>query len=194
VAATTRALWFLVAALTLVAAVALPWFIVVRVWERGEEPYWERPVTEPRVDDVVDAERAPLPTASLAPNSAVPPAPPSGSATGIASPRGNLALGATTVSGGAIADVGATVAAMAAGFRRCYQRGLERDPEMSGTLRLSVEVGANGEVVATTPAGGEGLSPTVIACTGGVVASRVFAKPKGGPATLVIPLSFFVAK
>lgn len=79
---------------------------------------------------------------------------------------------------------------MAAGFRRCYQKGLQEDPKMKGTVRITAKVGPNGEVQSATPSGGKGLSGTVVSCVAGRVSAAQFDKPSSGGATVIIPVSF----
>lgn len=114
-----------------------------------------------------------------------------GTAKKVEGPKGNAAIGGASVSGGTVGNAGAVVAGMAAGFRRCYQRGLAEDPGMKGSIRITAKIGPNGEVLSASPGGGGGLSGTVTSCVAGVVSSRTFAKPDGGGATIVIPVSFF---
>lgn len=105
-------------------------------------------------------------------------------------PKGQASVGGAAVSGGNVSNAGAVVAGMAAGFRRCYNRGLQEDPKMKGTVRVTAKIGPNGEVLSASPSGGGGLTGTVTSCIAGVVSSRQFAAPEGGSATIVIPVSF----
>jgi hypothetical protein len=61
---------------------------------------------------------------------------------------------------------------------------------MKGSVRISVKIGPNGEVLSATPSGGGGLSGTVISCVAARVASAQFAPPDSGGASMVIPVSF----
>jgi hypothetical protein len=114
-----------------------------------------------------------------------------GSAKAVKGPVGNASVGGAAVSGGSVANASAVVAGMAAGFRRCYNRGLAEDPTMKGSIRITAKIGPNGEVLSASPSGGGGLSGTVISCVAARVASSQFAPPEGGGATIVIPVSFF---
>lgn len=114
-----------------------------------------------------------------------------GTAKKIEGPKGNVGVGGAAVSGGSVSNAGAVVASMAAGFRRCYQKGLAEDPNMKGQVRITAKIGPNGEVLGASAGGGGGLSGTVTGCVAGVVSSRTFAPPDGGGATIVIPVSFF---
>lgn len=114
-----------------------------------------------------------------------------GTAKKVEGPKGNASIGGASVSGGTVGNASSVVAGMAAGFRRCYQKGLQEDPNMKGSVRVTARIGPNGEVQSASPAGGGGLSGTVTSCVAGVVSSRTFDKPEGGGATIVIPVSFF---
>ncbi|MFO0547446.1 MAG: AgmX/PglI C-terminal domain-containing protein [Polyangiaceae bacterium] len=104
---------------------------------------------------------------------------------------GNAAITGANVAGGSIANASAVVAAMAPGFRRCYNKGLAEDPNMKGSLRVTAKIGPKGDVVSATPGGGVGLSKTVTDCVVARVSSAQFAEPEGGGATIVIPVSFY---
>ncbi len=114
-----------------------------------------------------------------------------GSAKAVKGPVGNASVGGAAVSGGSVANASAVVAGMAAGFRRCYNKGLAEDPTMKGSIRITAKIGPNGEVLSASPSGGGGLSGTVVSCVAARVASAQFAPPEGGGATVVIPVSFF---
>jgi hypothetical protein len=114
-----------------------------------------------------------------------------GSAKKVEGPKGNAAIGGASVSGGSVGNAGAVVAGMAAGFRRCYNRGLQEDPNMKGSVKITAKIGPNGEVLGASPSGGGGLSGTVTSCVAARVSSAQFDKPEGGGATIVIPVSFF---
>lgn len=113
-----------------------------------------------------------------------------GSASQVKRPVGNASIGGAAVSGGNVANASSVVAGMAAGFRRCYSKGLQENPEMKGSVRITARIGPNGEVLSASPSGGGGLSGTVISCVAARVASAQFAPPEGGGATVVIPVSF----
>ncbi len=113
-----------------------------------------------------------------------------GQAQKVKGPVGSVGVGGAAVSGGTVANASAVVAGMAAGFRRCYNRGLQENPDMKGTVRITAKIGPNGEVLGASPSGGGNLSGTVIGCVAGVVSSRSFSPPDGGGATIVIPVSF----
>ena len=113
-----------------------------------------------------------------------------GSAAKVKGPVGNAQVGGAAVSGGNVANASSVVAGMAAGFRRCYNKGLAEDPNMKGSVRITAKIGPNGEVLGASPSGGGGLSGTVISCVTARVSSAQFAPPEGGGATVVIPVTF----
>lgn len=121
-------------------------------------------------------------TAAAAPTSA-------GTAQKVKGPTGSAQIGGANVVGGSVANASAVVAGMAAGFRRCYNQGLNEDPNMKGSVRITAKIGPNGEVLSASPSG-SGLSPSVIACVVRRVQSATFAPPEGGGATIVIPVTF----
>ena len=90
----------------------------------------------------------------------------------------------------AVANASAVVGGMHAGFRRCYVRGLDGEPTMAGTVRITAKIGPNGEVTSAVASGGQGLSAAVIGCVRDRVASAQFSPPPCGAATLLIPVTF----
>src|SRR5438094_4332127 len=73
------------------------------------------------------------------------------------------------VRAGGVPDANAQVAKMKSRFRACYERGLERDPDLSGSVRLDAKIGAEGDVV-EVGAGNGGLAP-IVPCLKSVVSS-----------------------
>jgi hypothetical protein len=91
--------------------------------------------------------------------------------------------------GGSVSNAQAVVAGMAAAFRRCYNLGLQEDPEMKGSVRVTAKIAADGSVSSATPAAFT-LSDKIVACVVARVASAQFNPPEGGGATVVIPVTF----
>lgn len=112
-----------------------------------------------------------------------------GAAKTVKGPTGSAQVGGAAVTG-SVANAQSVVAGMGAGFRRCYNRGLQTDPTMKGSVRITARIGPNGEVLSASPSGGGGLSGDVIGCVVARVQSAQFAPPDGGGATVVIPVSF----
>lgn len=115
--------------------------------------------------------------------------PAGGSGGKVKGPIGKAAIGSAQVKG-TIANAPAVIAGMAAGFRRCFSKGLMDDPSMKGSVTITASIGPQGEVVSASPSGGNGLSSNVIACVTARVSSAQFAPPDGGAATVSIPVTF----
>lgn len=114
------------------------------------------------------------------------------SATGSATSTGQAAATneGSVVVGGDVSNAQSVLATMRPAFRSCYNRGLQTNPNMKGSLRITARIGPNGEVVVANPAGGNGLSKEVIDCVVTRVKSARFSPPVGGGATIVLPVSF----
>jgi len=108
----------------------------------------------------------------------------------LAGPKGNASVGGAAVSGGTVSNAARVVAGMRAGFRACYQRGLNENPDAQGNIRLTIRVGAGGEVtnVTATPSGN--LPPSVVACVQSRAKAAQFDAPEGGSAAIVVPVTF----
>lgn len=104
-------------------------------------------------------------------------------------PKGSAIVGGAGVSGGAVANASSVVARMRGRFRRCYQQGLNSNPEMQGSVTLTAKVGPNGEVLGVGGGGGGSLG-AIVGCLKAVVAGAQFAPPDGGGAIITIPISF----
>ena len=111
-----------------------------------------------------------------------------GSARAVDGPTGEAAISATGQTGGVIPNAAGVVARMRGPFRACYQRGLDGNPEMQGSVNLMAKVGANGEVLSVSGTGG-GLGP-IMGCLKGVVQSAAFAPPEGGMGFVSISVHF----
>ncbi len=104
-------------------------------------------------------------------------------------PAGAVGVGGASVSGGTVSNAAAVVASMAAGFRRCFNRGLQDDPNMKGTVRVTAKIDKNGDVLGATPSASGTLSENVVNCVVARVSSAKFSPPEGGAAVIVIPVS-----
>lgn len=73
-------------------------------------------------------------------------------------------------------------------FRACYEKGLEKDPKLEGTVSVKVTIEQTGGVVEATS---QGLPP-IDACIAGVARTLKFPPmPKGkGPILVSYPLAF----
>jgi hypothetical protein len=112
-----------------------------------------------------------------------------GKESAVAGPTGKVDVGATTATV-AVANAGAVVARLRAGFRSCYNAGLNVDPTMSGRVMLSVKIAPNGEVASTSPSGNTGLSDSVVQCLMRRVRNAQFDAPGPTGSTLQIPITF----
>ena len=145
------------------------------------------------------APASPMQTAPSPPSTASHPAPPSDPAL-YAGDRGfspwPSANGATvggasaSSSGNAVSNAQDVVRGMHSGFRHCYNRALQVDPTIRGTIRLAGRIGLHGQVVSVTPTSVVGLPATMIACLVEVVQRAQFVPPDGGGASIDIPVSF----
>ena len=112
-------------------------------------------------------------------SAAAPPAPPK--------PRAEVAPPTLT---GTVPGAEGVIARHRGGLLACYRRGLEESPRMRGTVRVTLRIGPNGEVLSATPSAGGGLSPNVVGCVVGKLGAAQFAQPVGGGAVLVVPITF----
>ncbi|MFO0616955.1 MAG: AgmX/PglI C-terminal domain-containing protein [Polyangiaceae bacterium] len=114
---------------------------------------------------------------------------------GVADPRSTVmgserALTETGDTNLSAADVRAAAAALAPSFRACYTRALVSDADARGRVRVTLKIGANGEVGSASLSGGEGLPPVALSCIQSVATSARFDPPGGAGCTVVIPLTF----
>ncbi len=112
-----------------------------------------------------------------------------GTETKVAGPTGKVDVGATTATV-AVANAGAVVAGLRAGFRSCYNQGLNVDPTMSGRVMMAVKISPNGEVSGVDPSGNTGLSEGVVACLVRKIKTANFDSPGPSGSTLQIPITF----
>jgi hypothetical protein len=106
-------------------------------------------------------------------------------------PVSKVTVGTATVTG-SVANVQAVVTGMAAGFRRCFNKGLVENPSMRGSVTITATLGPKGEVIAASPTKGSGLSGSVFSCVTARVATAQFDPPAGGSATVTIPVKLEV--
>lgn len=87
-------------------------------------------------------------------------------------------------------NVANTVASMQRDFQTCFERQLDRDPTLKGTVLVEATIGSSGEVKAikSTP---KGLNGAIVTCVEARIRAAQFAPPDGGPeATIRLPLTF----
>ena len=73
----------------------------------------------------------------------------------------------------------AVVAGMAAGFRRCYNQGLARNPNMKGSVRITAKIGPNGEVLPPTRRAAALSGDRSFSCVVARVRARSSLLPRG---------------
>lgn len=81
------------------------------------------------------------------------------------------------------------LAGMSGAFRECYQAALQRDRDLRGHVKLTIRVGASGEVERTR-ALSVGLPVDTVDCVLDAAAARRFDPPDGGSATINVPVTF----
>jgi hypothetical protein len=113
-----------------------------------------------------------------------------GEAQKVRGPTGSASVGGPSTSGGTVSNAARVVAGMRAGFRACYNRGLQENPDAQGSIRLTIRVGPGGEVqgVGASPSGN--LPASVVACVQSRASAAQFAPPEGGSAVVVVPVTF----
>jgi hypothetical protein len=115
-----------------------------------------------------------------------------GSGTGakVEGPKGNASVGGAAVSGGNVSNAARVVAGMRAGFRNCYQRGLAENPDSAGSIRLTIRVGAGGEVAGVSAVPSGSLPASVVSCVQARAQAAQFDPPEGGAAAIQVPVTF----
>jgi hypothetical protein len=113
-----------------------------------------------------------------------------GKAVAVKGPSGDAAVGSTAVSGGQVSNASRVVAAMRAGFRRCYTRALSTNPDVQGRISLNIKVGPGGEVAGVTASASGNLPAEVIACVQARAKASRFDPPQGGMAVIQVPVTF----
>jgi hypothetical protein len=113
-----------------------------------------------------------------------------GAAQKVKGPKGSAAVGGTDVQGGTVTNASRVIAGMRAGFRACYQRGLDQNPDAEGSIRLTIRVGPGGEVQGVNAVPTGNLPASVVACVKGRASLGVFDPPEGGSAAVIVPVTF----
>jgi hypothetical protein len=113
-----------------------------------------------------------------------------GTAQKVAGPRGNANASVESVRGGKVANASSVISRMRASFRACYQKGLNENPDMQGSIRLTIQIGPGGEVVNVTASPSGTLSPAVVACVQARARNGQFEPPEGGSSAIQVPVTF----
>lgn len=104
-------------------------------------------------------------------------------------PKGSASV-SSSVAAGSVSGASSVVARMSAGFRRCYQRGLEQNPDISGSIRLTIQVGPGGGVSSVSGGATGNIPASVVACVKARASAAQFSPPDGGSAVINVPISF----
>jgi hypothetical protein len=112
-----------------------------------------------------------------------------GTAKKVEGPKGSAMVGGAGVAGGQVANASSVVGRMRGRFKRCYEQGLNSNPEMQGSVTLTAKIGPNGEVLSVGGGGGGSLG-SIVPCLKAVVSSGGFAPPDSGSAIISIPITF----
>lgn len=91
---------------------------------------------------------------------------------------------------GSVANAARVVAGMRAAFRRCYQRALDTNPDVAGSIRLTIRVGPGGEVGGVSASQSGNLPPSVVTCVKARAQAAQFDPPEGGSAIVNVPVTF----
>lgn len=115
----------------------------------------------------------------------------SGTTAAVKGPKGSANVGDASVAGGSVSDAARVVAAMRAGFRACYRRGQNENPDIEGKIALSIKVGPTGQVSSVTATTSGNLPSSVVDCVKARATSANFAPPQGGGMAVVqVPVTF----
>jgi outer membrane biosynthesis protein TonB len=115
----------------------------------------------------------------------------SGATTVVKGPKGSANLGDASVAGGSVSDAARVVAQMRAGFRACYRRGQDENPDIEGKIALSIKVGPTGQVSSVTATKTGNIPASVVDCVKARANSATFAAPQGGGVAVVqVPVTF----
>lgn len=73
-------------------------------------------------------------------------------------------------------------------FRACIQRGLTKDPKLSGSVTFVADVNANGTVASTEATEGQGFDKEVIGCMNRAILAAHFSPAPGDHVKIKIPV------
>jgi hypothetical protein len=76
------------------------------------------------------------------------------------------------------------------GAKRCYQKGLELDPNQSGKIVILIKVAPNGEVDSASVVSNTGLSAGVASCIASTARRAKFDAPGATGSTISVPFNF----
>ena len=114
----------------------------------------------------------------------------SGTVAKVEGPKGNASVGAASVAGGSVSNAASVVARLQGRFRACYMQGLASNPDLSGRISLSIQVGPTGSVTSVSASPSGNITPDVVECVRSRAMSARFDPPQGGSAVVSAPVSF----
>lgn len=115
----------------------------------------------------------------------------SGATAAVKGPTGSASIGDASVAGSSVTDAARVVAQMRAGFRACYRRGQDENPDIEGKISLSIKVGPTGQVSSVSATKTGNLPASVVDCVKARANSATFAPPQGGGVAVVqVPVTF----
>jgi hypothetical protein len=88
-----------------------------------------------------------------------------------------------------VSNAAKVVASLRPAFRACYDQELKVVPSRTGKLRLTIRVGAQGNVNEVTVKA-EGELVSTVSCVKAVAEAAKFAPPAGGAAVIAVPVTF----
>jgi hypothetical protein len=82
------------------------------------------------------------------------------------------------------------ISSMGPGLHACYRAALERRPNLEGSVRLAIDVAADGRVGSVKPTAPSEFDDGVLGCFARHIEGVTFSPPENGPVTLVLPMTF----
>jgi hypothetical protein len=113
------------------------------------------------------------------------------SGTGSAAPAGN-GLCSKCTDGQTSGALNAALRARGASVQGCYNRALQKNSDVSGSMTVSVQVGSTGSVCSASIVNDTVHSPDVSTCVLGRFRGQSFPPPTSGCVTIGIPIAFAV--
>lgn len=115
----------------------------------------------------------------------------SGTTAEVKGPKGSANIGDASVAGGTVSEAAQVVAKMRAGFRSCYRRGQDENPDIEGKIALSIQVGPTGQVTSVTATKTGNLPQAVVDCVKARASAASFSPPQGGGVAVIqVPVTF----
>lgn len=110
---------------------------------------------------------------------------------GSGGPKPTIRMGATSVSGRLPPEVIQRIVRQNFGrFRLCYEKGLEKNPDLQGRVTVRFVINRDGAVTTVTNGGSDLPDEAVIACIVRSFSGLSFPQPEGGIVTVSYPIMF----